>query len=72
MTTLNIHGLNVRLLIWLWTTLNVPNYLDASQIITLCQGNHTNFDPSPSASKNFTSPPPSSSGESITNSNQKS
>jgi hypothetical protein len=30
MATLNIIGLNEGLLVWFWTTLNVPNSLDAS------------------------------------------
>jgi hypothetical protein len=36
MTTLNISGFNVGLLVWFWTTPNVLNSLDASQINTLC------------------------------------
>jgi len=38
MATLNIPGLNVGLLIWLWNTPNVPNALDDSHIMTLCHG----------------------------------
>jgi hypothetical protein len=38
MATLNILRLNVGLSIWLWTTLNASNALDASQISTLCHG----------------------------------
>jgi hypothetical protein len=72
MATLNILGLNVGLPVWLWTTPNVSNSLDASQISTLCQGHRMDFDPSPSASTKFTSPPPPSSGESLATSNQKS
>ena len=45
MTTLNILGLNVGLPIWLWTTLNVPNYLNSSQIRTLCHGHRMDVDP---------------------------
>jgi hypothetical protein len=59
MATLNILGLNVGLSVWLWTTPNVLNSLDASQISTLCQGHRMDFDPSPSASAKFTSPPSS-------------
>jgi len=36
MASLNISGLNVGLTIWLWTTSNVVNSLDASEINTLC------------------------------------
>jgi hypothetical protein len=39
MEILNIPGLNFVLLVWLWTTLNVPNTLNASNIRTLCHGN---------------------------------
>jgi hypothetical protein len=38
MATLNIPGLNVGLPVWLWTTLNVPNSLDASHISTYVMG----------------------------------
>jgi hypothetical protein len=68
MATLYIFGLNVGLLVWLGTIPNVPNDLDASQLRTLCHGNH--FDV-PSSTKS--SPPPSTfSGESIDTSNHKS
>jgi hypothetical protein len=40
MATLYIPGLNVGLLVWLGTILDVPNALDASQLRTLCHGNH--------------------------------
>jgi hypothetical protein len=40
MATLYIPGLNVGLLVWLGTIPNVPNSLDASNLITLCHGNH--------------------------------
>jgi hypothetical protein len=72
MATLNIPGLNVGLSVWLWTTLNVPNALDASQISTLCHGNHMDVDPLPSASTKSTPSPSPSSGESLATSNQKS
>jgi hypothetical protein len=64
MATLNIHGLNVGLPVWLWTTLNVPNSLDASQIITLCQEHHMDVDPLSSAPVK-PAPFSPSSGESI-------
>jgi hypothetical protein len=48
MATLNIPGLNVGLSVWLWTTLNVLNSLDASQISTLCHGHQMDVDPLPS------------------------
>jgi hypothetical protein len=47
MATLNILGLNVGLSVWLWTTPNVLNSLDDSQIRTLCHGHRMYFDPSP-------------------------
>jgi hypothetical protein len=72
MATLNIPGLNVGLPVWLWTTLNVPNALDASQISTLCHGHHMDVDPLPSASTKSTPSPSPSSGESLATSNQKS
>jgi hypothetical protein len=72
MATLNILGLNVGLPVWLWTTLNVPNALDASQISTLCHGHRMDVDPLPSASTKSTPSPSPSSGESLATSNQKS
>jgi hypothetical protein len=72
MATLNIPGLTVGLLVWLWTTLNVPNALEASQISTLCQGNQIDVDPLPSSSVKYTPPPSASSSESLATSNQKS
>jgi hypothetical protein len=72
MAMLNIPRLNVGLPVWLCTTPNVPNDLDAFQISSLCQGNHTNFNPSPYTSQKFTSPLPPLFGESIATSNQKS
>ena len=39
MTTLNILRLNVGLLVWLWSTPNIPNVLKASQMNALFQGN---------------------------------
>jgi len=72
MATLNIIGLNVGLLVWLWTTLNDLNYLDAYQISTLCHGNRTNVDPLPSTSMKFTPSPSPSLGESLATSNHKS
>jgi hypothetical protein len=68
MATLYILGLNVGLPVWLGTIPNVPNSLDASQLINLCHGNHVDV---PSSTKS--SPPPSAfPGESIVTSNQKS
>jgi hypothetical protein len=74
MTTLNFLGLNVGLSVWLWTTLNVKNSLDASHISTLCQGHRMDVDTLPFASVKSTPPPPppSSSSESYATSNQKS
>jgi hypothetical protein len=69
MATLNILGLNVGLLVWLRTTLNVLNDLDAYMIITLCHGHHMDVYPLPYGSMNFTPSPYPSSGESITTSN---
>ena len=40
MATLNIPGLNVGLPIWLWSTPNIPNSLEASQLNALFQGHH--------------------------------
>jgi hypothetical protein len=72
MATLNIPGLNVGKSVWLWTTLNVPNALDASHIRTLCHGHRMDVDPLPFGSMKSTSPPSPSFGESIYTSNQKS
>jgi hypothetical protein len=72
MATLNIPGLNVGLPVWLWTTLNVLNSLDASQISTLCHGHQIDVDPLPSSLVKSTPPPSPSSGESLATSNQKS
>ena len=71
MATLDIPGLNVGILIWLWNTSNVSNYLDASQIRTLCHGHQMDVDPLSSTvvkSAPYLSP---SFGESIGTSNQK-
>ena len=38
MATLNIPGLNVGLPVWLWSTPNIPNALEASQMNALFQG----------------------------------
>jgi hypothetical protein len=68
MATLYIPGLNVGLPVWLGTIPNVLNALDASQLRTLCHGNHVDV---PLSTKS--SPPPSTfSGESIDTSNRKS
>ena len=40
MATLYIPGLNVGLPVWLGAIPNVPNAIDASQLRTLCHGNH--------------------------------
>jgi hypothetical protein len=67
MATLYIPGLNVGLPVWLGTIPNVPNALYASQLSTLCHGNHVDV---PSSTKSY--PLPSTfSGESIANCNQK-
>jgi hypothetical protein len=68
MATLYISGLNVGLAVWLGTFPNVPNDLDASQLITLCHGHH---DDVPLSAKS-SSPPSFTSGESIVTSNWKS
>ena len=68
MATLYIPGLNVGLLVWLGTIPNVPNALDASQLITLCHGHPVDV-----SSSAKSSPPPSrASGESTDTSNRKS
>jgi hypothetical protein len=72
MATLNILGLNVRLSIWLWPTLNVLNALDSSQISTLFHGHRMDVDSSLSSSINFTPSPSPSSGESLATNTQKS
>jgi hypothetical protein len=65
--TLYIPRLNVGLPVWLGTIPNVLNSLDASQLSTLCHGNHVDF---PSSTNS--SPPPSlTHGESTVTSNQK-
>ena len=38
MVTLNIPGLNFGLPVWLWSTLNIPDVLEASQKNDLFQG----------------------------------
>lgn len=40
MATLNIPGLNVGLPVWLWSTPNIPNALEASQLNALFQGHY--------------------------------
>jgi len=40
MATLNIPGLNVGLPIWLWSTPNIPNVLEAYQMNALFHGHH--------------------------------
>jgi hypothetical protein len=72
MATSNIPGLNVGLLVSLWTTSNVLNSLDVSQINTFCHGHRTNVDPLPSTSVKSTPPASPSSGETLAISNQKS
>jgi hypothetical protein len=54
MATLYIPGLNVGLLVWLGTIPNVPNALNASQLITLSHGH-----PIDVSSSVKDSPPPS-------------
>jgi hypothetical protein len=62
--------LNVGLLVWLWNTPNVPNYLDDSHISTLCHGNRMDIYPLPPSSMKSSTPPSSFSSESILTSNQ--
>jgi hypothetical protein len=69
MATLNILELNVGLPVWLWTTMNALNSLDASHIRTLCHGHRMDADPLPYELAKSTSPPCPSSGESPTTSN---
>jgi hypothetical protein len=65
MATLYIPRLNVGLPVWLGTIPNVPNALDASQLSTLCHGNHVDV-----SSLEKSSPPPSLAfGESTITSN---
>jgi hypothetical protein len=65
MATLNIPGLNVGLPVWLGSIPNFPNYIDTSQLINLCHGNHVDV---PSSTKSY--PPPFSfSGEILATSN---
>jgi hypothetical protein len=68
MAMLYILGLNVGLLVWLGTIPNVPTTLEASQLRTLCHGNHVDV---PSLAK-YSPPPSTFSGESIATSNLKS
>jgi hypothetical protein len=68
MATLYIPGLNVGLPVWLCTIPNFPNSLDASQLRSLCHGNHVDV---PSLEK-YSPPPPSFTCESPTTGNQKS
>jgi hypothetical protein len=72
MATLNIHGLKVGLPIWLWTSLNVLNSLDASYINTVCHGHRMDVYPLSSAPMNFAPYFSPSFGESLGTSNQKS
>jgi hypothetical protein len=69
MATLNILRLNVGLLVWLWTTLNVPNSLDDFQIRNLCHKHLMDVDPLPSTSMKYNPSPSPSSGESLDTSN---
>lgn len=50
---LNIPGLNVGLPIWLWSTMNIMNSLEASQIRILFQGNYMYFNHSYSFLRKF-------------------
>jgi hypothetical protein len=68
MANLYIPSLNVGLPVWLGTIPNVPNALDASQLIDLCHGKI--FDV-PLSTK-YSPPPSPASSESIVTSNQKS
>ena len=66
MTTLNLPGFTLGLLVWLFSTPTILNDLDASQVSSLYQGNQNTTSPSPVA----ISPPPfTSCGESIDTSN---
>jgi hypothetical protein len=67
LATLYIPGLNVGLPVWLGTIPNDPNYLDASQLRTLCHGHPVDV-----SSSTKSSPPSLASGESTVSSNQKS
>jgi hypothetical protein len=69
--TLNIHRLNVVLLVWLWTTLNVLNILAASQIRTFFHGHRIDVDALFYSSTKCTCTPYSTSGGSITTNSQK-
>jgi hypothetical protein len=68
MATLYIPRLNVGLPVWLGIIPNVTNSLDASQLSTLCHGNHF-YVPS---STNYSPPPCTFFGESLATSNRKS
>ena len=68
MATLYIPGLNVGQSVWLGTIPNVLNFLEASQLRTLCHGNHIDFH----SSTKSTPPPSSFFGESLGTSNWKS
>jgi hypothetical protein len=65
MATLNIPGLNVGLPVWLGSIPNFPNYLDTSQLINLCHGNHVDVH----SSTKYYPPPFSFSGEILATSN---
>ena len=66
MSTLNMLGFTLGLLVWLFSTLTVLNDPDASEVSTLYQGNQNNVSPSHLATS---SPPSTSCGESSDTSN---
>ena len=70
MATLNLPRFTVGLPIWFFSTPVVPNSLDTSQEISLCQGNQTNINPSHPFPMKSSSTPSSSSSESTTTSSQ--
>ena len=66
MATLNVPGFTLRIPVWLFSTPTTLNSPDASQVISLYQGNQNTASPSPIAAF----PPPSTScGESTDTSN---
>jgi hypothetical protein len=72
MATLNILGFNVRLVpVWLWTTRNIQNSLDAPLIRTLFHGHRMDVNPLTFASMKSTTSPSPSSGESLPTSKKK-
>jgi len=68
MATLNLSGFTLGVSVWLFSTLNVPNVIDASQTTTLYHVHQNISNPLSSSPVNSVSPPSTSSSEGLTHS----